>query len=145
MTHNDTGHYAKKHPEGRKVDPRLAELLKGRASNGELPCAVAFDIAAHLDTTPAEVGVAMDLLEIRIVKCQMGLFGYRPRKSILKPPDRVPEALQEAIHESAAKEGRLSCKAAWDIAHRLKVGKMAVAAACETLGVKISACQLGAF
>lgn len=144
MTHEDTGHYAKKHSPDRKVQPEIAKALKQKASNREISCAAAHKIARDLKVSPAEVGFTTDTLEIRIVKCQIGLYGYHPEKRIVKPAETVSKTLEEAIRDSLVGE-RLSCRAAWDIAKRLDIAKMAISSACETLKIKISSCQLGSF
>ncbi|MBW1910983.1 MAG: hypothetical protein JRJ11_15840 [Deltaproteobacteria bacterium] len=144
MTHEDTGHYAKKHSPDRKVQPEIAKALKQKASNREISCAAAHKIARDLKVSPAEVGFTTDTLEIRIVKCQMGLYGYQPEKRVVKPAKTVSQTLEEAICDSLVGE-RLSCRAAWDIAKRSGTAKMAISSACETLKIKISSCQLGSF
>jgi hypothetical protein len=144
MTHEDSGHYAKKHPPDRKVRSEIANALKKRISDGEMSCAVAHEIAGDLRVSPAEVGFVLDSLEVRIVKCQLGLFGYRPEKKVVKPAETVPQALEEAIQKQLISD-RLSCKAAWEIAERFKKGRMEVSSACEALKKKMSPCQLGAF
>jgi hypothetical protein len=144
MTHQDRGHYGKKHPPDRKVNPKVGEAIKEQASKGEIPCAVAFTIAVDLRTEPAEVGFTADLLEIPIVKCQLGLFGYGPKKKMVKPAETISPALRSAIRDSLVGE-RLSCTGAWEIAERLGIGKMEVSSACEALNIKIFSCQLGAF
>ena len=144
MTHLDEGHYAKKHPSGQKLAPAIAERLKDHVAAGKISCAEAHRIAETQNVAPADVGVALDLMEIRIVKCQNGLFGYSPVRRIVKPVDTVPAPLKEAILENLVNE-RLSCASSWKIAKEAGLGKMDVAAACEALEVKISPCQLGAF
>ena len=144
MTHEDRGHFAKKHSPDRKVKPEIADALKKQISDGKVTCAAAHKIAGDLNETPSEVGFTMDMLELRIAKCQMGLFGYTPEKKIVKPVESIPQALQNAIQERL-EHGRLSCKGAWDLAGTLAIKKMDVASACETLAIKISPCQLGAF
>jgi len=144
MTKDDAGHYAKKHPFGSEVDPRVVNALKQQASDGEVPCAVAFKIASELDVEPEHVGRTVDLLELRLTKCQMGLFGYSPNKRIVQAAQEVSGELETSIREEL-KSGRLPCKPAWGIAKKFGVKKMAVASACEALGIKINACQLGAF
>lgn len=144
MTHEDEGHYAKKHSLDRKVKLEIENALKRQVSDGKISCAAAHKIAGDLKETPAEVGFTMDILELRIEKCQMGLFGYTPEKKIVKPVESVPRALENAILEQV-EDGRLSCKAAWDLAEKLSIKKMGVASACETLKIKIAPCQLGAF
>jgi hypothetical protein len=49
MTREDKGHYAKKHPPERKVNPLIAEAVRKRAKEGKLSCAVAFEIVRELD------------------------------------------------------------------------------------------------
>lgn len=144
MTHHDRGHYSKKHSSDRKIDPKITEAAKDRASNRKLPCATAFTIVDDLQVSPAEVGFIIDVLEFRLIKCQLGIFGYSPKKKIIKPADSVASSLEEAIKEEL-KNDRLSCAGAWEIAKRLGLRKMEVSAACETLKIKISTCQLGAF
>ena len=56
---------------------------------GELPCALAFDIAGKNNVAPKEVGVALDVLNIRLTKCQLGLFGYQPKKKDCHAPSRL--------------------------------------------------------
>jgi hypothetical protein len=136
--------FGPKHPPGLTPEPAIQEAVRRHADAGELPCAVAFQIAADLKVSPAAVGRTLDLMEVRLVKCQLGLFGYSPQKRIVKPqPPETPE-LAAAIR-AALEKGRLPCRAAWALAERFKLGKMAVSGACEALGIKIKPCQLGAF
>jgi hypothetical protein len=51
----------------------------------------------------------------------------------------------EAAIKNALVDDRLTCAAAWKIAEENGIAKLDVANACETLGVKIASCQLGAF
>ncbi len=137
-------HYGNKHPNGGRPDPEIQKALTKYLTKGELPCAAAFDIAARLDVAPGDVGVNADLMEIPLVKCQLGLFGYQPEKRMVKPADTVSETLKAAIEEGL-ENGRLPCAGAWGVAEDLGLRKMAVSAACEALGIKIGPCQLGAF
>ena len=144
MTHEDRGHYSKKHPPERRVKPEISEALRQKASDGEITCAAAHQIAANLGVSPLEVGVAADIMEMRIVKCQLGLYGYRPEKRIVRPSPQVSPALEAGIRDALV-EGRLACKTAWEMAERLGLRKMEVSSACEALKIKITSCQLGAF
>ena len=65
-------------------------------------------------------------------------------KKAVKPKSPQSPDLEEAIRVALV-EKKLSCRAAWDIAQRFDVPKMAVSAACEALEIKIKPCQLGAF
>lgn len=144
MSKKEKGHFTKKHAPDRKVNQDLASALKERAIEGTMPCAVAFSLASDLQASPEEVGFTLDAMEIRLIKCQLGLFGYTPEKKVVKPADKVPEDLAKAIQKEIHHE-RLPCSAAWSIARILGIRKMEVSSACETLGVKIAPCQLGAF
>jgi len=93
MARKDKGHFASKHP-GATVKKEVAELLKKKKVDGAMTCPLAFQAATELNLTPAEVGLALDLLEIPISKCQLGLFGYSPVSRILQPADSVPGELE---------------------------------------------------
>lgn len=144
MPKDSDEHFAQKHPSDSETDARITEALKQRVSDETVPCAVAFKIASELDVAPELVGKTADLLELRLRKCQMGLFGYEPNKRIVKPAETVSEELESCIGKELT-DNRLSCRKAWEIAKKLGLGKMAVSSACERLGIKINACQLGAF
>ncbi|HNY73056.1 MAG TPA: hypothetical protein PLB95_00395 [Syntrophales bacterium] len=144
MTRKETGSFRMKHPPDRQVAPAITEAVRNRKRNNELSCAQAERIAGQQQVDLAEIGVALDLLEVRIGKCQLGLFGYEPASKAVAPAVAVAPALAAAIREALA-GGRLPCKAAWDIAARMKIGRKKVAAACEALRIKIKPCQLGAF
>ena len=144
MTHEDAGHYAAKHPPGTKLDSRIAEMVKQKISDGKITCTAAHKIAGELNVSPAEVGVVIDLLEKRISKCQLGLYGYGPQRKIVRPADSVSLQLKKAIEESLV-NNLLSCFSSWEIAKRFAISKTDVCAACETFKIKISSCQLGAF
>ncbi|MFW5936517.1 MAG: hypothetical protein ACOCS6_00515 [Desulfosalsimonas sp.] len=125
-------------------DPRIRQRMAERAPDGELPCAVAFALAEELGTSPATIGAWADELQIRLVKCQLGLFGYAPEKKIVKPRKSVSDELRQAI-AGRLEDGRLPCRAAFAVAGLLGIRKMDVSGACEALDVKIKPCQLGAF
>ncbi len=127
-----------------KPDAEIQSKIIKRAKDGEIPCAVAFDAANQLGITPAEVGQYADRAKLRLVKCQLGLFGYQPEKKIVKPADTVAPDMETAIKSELVND-RLPCKSAWMLAEKFDVRKMAVSGACETLEIKIKPCQLGAF
>lgn len=144
MVRHTVGHFAKKHPEGAAPDPRIAAALAPCAQGEGLDCAAAFELVRTASISPQEVGRSADLMEIPVVRCQLGLFGYHPEKRVVKPLAAVPPELRAAI-ESNLVDNRLPCTAAFKIAEDLQVAKMKVAAACETLKIRVSHCQLGAF
>lgn len=144
MAHEDAGHYAAKHPQGTQINPQIAEQIKLKLVDGRISCAAAHNIAEHLGVSSTEVGVTIDLLEVRIHRCQLGLFGYSPKKRIVQHAEKVARELHLAI-EAALEGHKLACKAAWDLAERFEMSKLDIASACETLAIKISPCQLGSF
>jgi len=143
MTHKDTGHYAGKR-RGAALNETIVAKIKEKISENRISCAEAHGIAVNLKVDPAEVGTAIDLLEVRIIKCQLGLFGHGKEKNILALPDKIDPEIEPAILSSLVND-RLSCYAAWDIAKRFNVSKATVSAVCEKMRIKISPCQLGAF
>ena len=144
MTKEDKGHYAKKHLHESEVKPEIEAALKESVSDGEIPCAVAFKIAADLDIEPGDVGITADLLEMRLIKCQLGLFGYQPKRCIVEPAQNISKGLEEGI-KNGLENGKLSCVTAWEIAKDSGIRKMEVSSACEALEIKICSCQIGAF
>ena len=144
MTHEDAGHYAAKHPEA-KIDSQIAEAIADKDKDGRITCAAAHAIAKKLSVPPHVVGKNIDLLEKRIHFCQMGLFGHPPETvKAITPMERVPQELEQAIREALI-DGKLTCKAAWDLADKMQMSKSDLASACEALEIKIKKCQLGAF
>ena len=144
MSENTKKYHDKPLPEGWKPVPDVVDALKQAATNGSISCRMATKIAKDLNINPTEVGRTIDLLGINIIKCQLGLFGYKPEKKVVQPAKSISPELEAEITK-ASTEGRLPCKAAWDIASRLKISKMDVSSACEAMGIKIRRCQIGAF
>jgi hypothetical protein len=144
MTHSDAGRYADKHAPGWGPDEKIAAAVRSKASEGELACADAEKIGAKQGAVMAEVGRTLDLLEVRINRCQLGLFGYAAEGKTVLPEDTVIPELEKEIR-SRLSDGKLPCAAAWAIAAERKIPRMKVSSACETLKIKIKPCQLGAF
>ncbi len=136
--------FTDKHGDGAVADPRIREAVSAAARENHLPCAAAFVIATAIGVAPAQVGRTLDLMGCRLTHCQLGLFGYTPKKKIVDPLPEVAKELAAAIRAALVAD-RLPCSAAWNIADSLDLGKRAVSGACETLGIKIKPCQLGAF
>jgi len=144
MKHQKGQSFADKHDPGARVNELIKEHIMHQSKNNELACAKAFKIADELNVSAAEVGKTADLLDMRLVKCQLGLFGYTPEKKIVKPKAARNPKLESAIKDSLIK-GALPCATAWEIARNFDISKMAVSAVCEQLKTKIKPCQLGAF
>ena len=144
MTRQKGQKFADKHGSDTQLSERIKDQIDRRAKNNTLPCALAFKITDELNVSAAEVGKTADLLEIMLVKCQLGLFGYSPEKKIVKPQTPENQNLESIIRDSLV-DGKLSCERAWEISRSLDVPKMTVSAVCEHLKIKIAPCQLGAF
>jgi hypothetical protein len=144
MAHSDKGKYAQKHDQQTKVEDSLKQEVLKAAKENNVACKAAEEIAGRKAVALSEVGIAIDLLNINIIECQLGLFGYSPQKKIVQPAKEVAPELKQAIND-ALSDGRLPCAASWPIAKRLNLPRMKVSAACETLKIKIKPCQLGAF
>jgi hypothetical protein len=147
MTHEYSGKYGLKHPPGTRPNEQIAKAIREKASAEGLACAVAEKISKELNVNISEIGIAADLLEVKIKKCQLGLFGWGKKPGHGKEihaADSVSADMKRAI-EDVKKNGQVTCAAVWAIADRLGTERKAVSAACETLGIKIHACQLGAF
>ena len=144
MTQEDKQSYAKKHPPELKLNPAIADAVKKGISDGNISCAAAFKVASKLKVTPREVGFTIDLLEVPVIECQLGLFGYGPSNKRVMAAETVSPTLETAIREALVK-GKLPCAQAWEIAVKFKMAKMAASSACEALKIKISSCQLGTF
>jgi len=133
-----------KHGPEIKSDSAIGNEISKRIKENELPCAEAFEIAEKLQVSPGEVGISADLLGVNIIKCQLGLFGYKVGKKVVKSQNKTTQELTHAI-ENALVGGKLPCANAWAIASRLNVQRLTVSRAGEAMGIKIKSCQLGAF
>ena len=131
-------------PPAPRWDPAVADALGDKAVDGTITCADAFSVAADLSVSPSEIGKTTDLLEYRITRCQLGLFGYSPHKKIVEPAKDASTEVREQLGHFGA-DGTISCAACWKIADALDMERMEVAAVCELLELKIEPCQLGAF
>ncbi|HPD60202.1 MAG TPA: hypothetical protein PKV48_00365 [Thermodesulfobacteriota bacterium] len=143
MTRENKGHFAQRHP-GATLDERIAPAIRAQIFEGGLFCAIAFKIARDLSVLPSDVGRTADLMELPILKCQLGLMGYAPQRRVIKPAESVAPDLEKAIQQELV-NGRLSCAAAFTLAAQFKVPKMMVSSACEKMAIKINSCQLGMF
>jgi hypothetical protein len=124
----------------------IEHALREAATEGVVPCTAAFDVARSHERAPREVGDAATSEELRIIHCQLGLFGYREfgSKGLTPVALEVPTSVEEEI-QAALVDGALPCVHAWQIADARGLPRIALAAAAETLGVRISDCQLGCF
>lgn len=144
MTHEDKGKFAAKHSPNSEIDPEIASSVKEKTKEGKISCGACFQIVKDRAVSPSQVGKNVDLLEFRILKCQLGLFGYYPEKKVVEPAREVAPELRDAI-QAALVGAKIPCAEAWRIAKEFGLSKIKVSAACEALKIKVSPCQLGAF
>ena len=144
MTNEDNGKYSKKHPAGTVVDASLKKEITKQARDNEISCLAAEEIARRGVARMEQIGVAADMLNVRITKCQLGLFGFGDQKKRVDAAQVVSAELEKSIREEMTGQW-LSCKDVWDLAQRLNLSRMDISAACEYLKIKIKPCQLGAF
>jgi hypothetical protein len=126
------------------MDERIAKAIRERVSEGVLRCVDAFRIAEEMAVMPLDVGEAADALEVRLARCQLGLFGYDGKRRIVQPAEQVAPELEQAIRDGLV-AGQLPCTEAWAIAARFGLSKLDVANAAEKLEIRIGQCQLGVF
>lgn len=144
MTHEYRGKYATKHDTDQPINEELKKLVLEKVVDGSITCSAAHEIATTAHVTPAEVGIVIDMVEARLIRCILGLYGYPDSKPVKKAPAQEDEVLLKAINDAAI-DKHLPCKDAWDIADKLKVGRLTVSRMAEAHGIKVNKCQLGAF
>lgn len=126
------------------IHPELKRLIDEITEPSGVSCARVFSVIVPAGFSSKEVGLALDALQLPITHCQLGLFGYQPEKKRVHPLDRVEPELEKALRARQV-DGRIGCSDAWEIAQAVHVPKLHVGCACETLGIRIKPCQLGAF
>ena len=138
------------------MDERIHQAILEHLEDGKLPCNHAFAIALSLNVDPLPVGLTANEADIRISRCQLGLFGYGPKAEgkhkIVHPMDEVPERLAARLRSEAesgsqaqAREKGITCKAIWRAADGLGYRRIEASSAVEAMGIKVSRCQLGCF
>lgn len=128
---------------------KIEEMIGKSPQQGVLPCPVAHYIAHSLGITPRDVGDAATALKVKLDLCQLGLFGYGRKNTktgykILGRPVDVPEQTLAMI-KAAVKDGKVSCADLWAIAAETGITRPEAGNAADSMGFKVSPCQLGAF
>lgn len=131
------------------MDEKITERATEEAVDGQLSCVNAHAIAAELDVSPLEVGKVVNRdTHLRFYRCQLGLFGYGPKPEgkhkIVQEAPRVPEEIEEALM-AHTRDGHIACKAVWNIADDFEYPRLGMANIVESLGLKVTPCQLGCF
>jgi hypothetical protein len=140
ITKGKMGHCANKHPLPTKTDPKVSKEVKDFIKDGSLSCPDSEKIAASLGIPISDIGRNTDLKEIRLSRCQLGLFGPK----VLTSVENITKNVRSQV-SSSLEDGRLPCEASWVLAKQLNVSRLEIGAICEGMNIKISKCQLGAF
>lgn len=131
------------------MDEQLRQAIHERLRDGQLPCNQAHAIAQLLHIEPLVVGLAANDAEIRISRCQLGLFGYGPKAEgkhkIVHAMEQVPERLAARLRAAADENSQITCTALWQVADGLGYKRIEASSAAEAMGLKVSRCQLGCF
>jgi hypothetical protein len=130
------------------MQQKIREMMAVYHEKGRMPCAVAHYIANFLKIDPVLVGKEATATGVRLIGCQLGLFGYgRKGKSNHKITSRKVEIESEVIEimKNRATDGKIPCAVLWTIADDAGVIRCEAGNAADGLGIKISPCQLGAF
>jgi len=124
----------------------FAEALRETAEKGALPCSAALALAAQHGVDADTVAQAAANEDLRIIHCQLGLFGYQQfgAKRLTPEVSKLPPWLIAKLQESLV-DGRLPCIAVWELADRYGLPRLAISAAAELLDLRVSRCQLGCF
>jgi hypothetical protein len=126
----------------------VKELGTSAEDDGRVTCATMHRIARKVGVEPIEVGNVASESDVHASQCQLGLFGHSPRVQgkgrVVEADVVVSDELAEHMR-AALVNGRLPCAAAWDIATELKLNRIDLGNAAETLDISIAPCQLGFF
>lgn len=144
MAHSSNGKFNRKHPLGTQVADSILQALKPHIQKGKITCLDAHAVALEIGVRPQQIGIAVDLCEARIVACQLGLFGGDPLADTDPQPDQLPLRLEQAIIK-AHHNNRIACLQAWQMSDTHGLTRLQMGNACDTIGIKITRCQLGAF
>lgn len=128
-------------------EAKLAELrtrVTDSLNDGYLSCPVAWNIARQAGVPRIAVGAVADGLGKRVTDCQIGCF------KVDKTPFDTREAAGISPQVSAQilrlnEENALTCEAVFALAKTCRLKPMDIAGEINTLGLKVSVCQLGCF
>lgn len=122
----------------------IYSTLQEFTHNNKITCQNAHDFAKKCNQSPLQIGRLLDEKNIRVDKCQLGLFGYGPQKKKLAPHINLSPDQQQSIR-NAQQKACVSCHDSWKLAKQLNLSRLEMGSACEKLGLRIKPCQLGIF
>jgi len=126
-----------------KNKTEITNEILSNASDKKISCKSCYNISQKFVIPMDIIGEIVNDLDIKLNKCQLGLFGY-PEKKIIKPAATISSDLKNTI-KNEVMDNKISCKKLWELAQNLKIEKMELSSACEAMSIKIKPCQLGAF
>jgi hypothetical protein len=135
-------------PEGFVINEKIAERVKSHLSDEQLSCTAAHRIAAQFKVTPAFIGHIVDAIDIRLYKCQLGLYGYPNKRGWADAgvtEMAIPEEFTRAIRDETNEDNEITCAQLWKLAAEYGISRMQAGYIVDTLGTRIIKCQLGAF
>ncbi|MDF1515410.1 MAG: hypothetical protein P1S60_16490 [Anaerolineae bacterium] len=138
----------KKIAEDFTLDENIKEAMLSYADDNKLTCAQAHSLAGKFEVSPLVIGHSADVLSIRLVQCQLGLYGYPGKKGwdaagVANLPE--PEAFITALKASVDVENGMNCLDLWHLAASHNISRMQAGYIAEKAGIRIMNCQLGAF
>jgi hypothetical protein len=135
-------------PPGFTVDSDIAAKMQEQVEDGMLSCARAHGIARKMKVSPELIGHTADALDIRLSKCQLGLFGYPHKKgwdAAGVPEKPIPDDFTADLQSTIAGQDKITCLVLWEIAAKHGISRLQAGYIAENLGIRIVDCQLGAF
>ena len=133
------------YPADEIPDKDITVKLEATANaNKRIACRAAHEIAHELKCPPLKVGQTADLIEIRINRCQLGLFGRKESDAQSLSKGDVRQEIKTAV-KSAVSQGKIACSVCWQLADQLDLSRHEMGRLCDALKIKVSPCQLGAF
>ena len=133
------------YPANATPDKAIAAKIDATANTDKrIACRAAHEISKELKCLPLKVGQTADLMEVRINRCQLGLFGRSNRAAVEFSEKDVTQEIKAAV-ESVMSDGKIACDDSWQLADQLNLSRLEMGALCDALDIKVSSCQLGAF
>lgn len=138
------GFKKKKRPVEFTPDKKIADKVTAASEDGYLSCAAAFKLADHLEISYSQMGYYADALELRLTKCRIGLFGHGKGVKLVRKVDEIDQNLEKRVN-TFVENDRVNCEYILNIADAFRVSPVQVGSICQTKGIKIKNCCLGAF
>ena len=143
MTKKNAKDYIKKH-SGKKINKKAEKIIKQKSKNEKITCDSLYVAAKEIGITSSEAGIQVDLMGLKLIECQLGLFGYLPNGKIFKKNIKFSKEIEGIIEENS-KQGKITCKKCWEIAKNLKMKKLDISSIANIKNIRIKNCQFGAF